>query len=466
MIRPVILCGGSGLRLWPKSRESYPKQFINITSNQNLLELTLERIKTFKNILNPIIVCSHKHNFNVKNSAKKVNLEHIRILEPMPKNTTAAIYFAAKYANPNDFLLIMPSDHIIEKVYSFKKSIENLEFKKLKDKWLLFGIKPRFASTSYGYMITKHKLKKTQVEDFLEIESFVEKPNLKKAKVLISKNNSFWNSGIFLVRASHALNSITFFNKEIATICEKVFQSSNFNKKFNEINLNRESFKKIDPISIDYSVLEKTNDILVKPVNFIWNDIGSWDSFSKFKSNKITKNNIFGIDSKNNYIFNEKRMIATIGVSDLIIADTNDATLIIKQGHSEKVKELVEQLKSKKLIQASEHSFEYRPWGFFENLYEDKHCKVKRIVVDPNQRLSLQYHLKRSEHWLVTKGIATVFIDGSIKKLMTGMSIDIPKKSKHYIQNQTKNPLVIIETQLGTYFGEDDIIRLDDPYDR
>ena len=465
MIRPVILCGGSGIRLWPKSRESYPKQFIKISAKHNLLDLTLERIKLFKNFHEPIIVCASKHNFNIKASAERANLKHIRILEPMAKNTTAAIYFAAKYANPNDFLLIMPSDHMIEDVRNFKQSIESLEFEKIQNNWLLFGIKPTHASTSYGYIITE-KSTKTNNIDLIKIKSFLEKPNLKKAQELLSRNNVFWNSGIFLVSASHALDSIKFFNKKNAAIYDRVFNNSNFEKKYNEVHLNAKSFEKIKSISIDFSVLEKTSQVVVKPVNFKWNDIGSWDSFSKLNINKNNKKNVFEIDSKNNYIFNEKRIIATIGINDLIIADTNDVTLIIEKGQSEKVKDLVEKIKLQNLTQAKEHSFEYRPWGFFENLYEDQFCKVKKIIVNPNQRLSLQYHLHRSEHWLITKGIATVYLDGQLNKLKTGMSIDIPKKSKHYVHNKTKNPLVIIETQLGTYFGEDDIIRLDDPYDR
>lgn len=465
MIRPVILCGGSGIRLWPKSRESHPKQFIEITPNQNLLDLTLERIKIFKDILTPIIVCSHKHNFYVKDSAKKAGLKHLRILEPFPKNTTAAIYFAAKFSNPNDFLLVMPSDHFIKKTDIFKRSIENLEFNKIKKNWVLFGIKPTHPATSYGYIITKSHSEKDNKE-LMHIKSFSEKPNLKKAEQLISKNNAYWNSGIFLVNAQHALNSIKYYNDKIVKCCEKVFKESKFNKKFNEINFNKEDFNKIDSISIDYSVLEKSNSILVKPVNFIWNDIGSWDSFSKLNTHVKEKNNFFEINSKNNIIFNENRIIATIGVNNIIVADSNDATLIVKKGQSEKVKDLVEKLKVKNVSQAREHSFEYRPWGYFENLYEDQFCKVKRIVVNPKKRLSLQYHIHRSEHWLVTKGVACVFLDKKIKTLKTGMSIDIPKKSKHYIHNKTKTPLVIIETQLGTYFGEDDIIRLDDPYDR
>jgi len=465
MIRPVILCGGSGSRLWPKSRESHPKQFIKITPNQNLLDVTLDRIKIFNDFLNPIIVCSSKHNFYVKESAKKASLKHLRILEPFPKNTTAAIYFAAKFSKPNDFLLIMPSDHFIENPNIFKRSIEDLEFKKIKNNWVLFGIKPTYTATSYGYIITKSNCKK-QNEELLQIKSFSEKPNLKKAEQLISQKNAYWNSGIFLVSAQHALNSIKNYSDKIAKSCEKVFRKSNFNKKFNEINFDRDDFKKIDSISIDYSVLEKSNSILVKPVNFVWNDIGSWDSFSKLNTHTKEKNNIFEINSKNNTIFNENRIIATIGVNDIIVADTNDATLIVKKGESEKVKDLVEELKVKNLNQAREHSFEYRPWGYFENLYEDQFCKVKRIVVNPKQRLSLQYHIHRSEHWLVTKGVACVFIDEKIQTLKTGMSVDIPKKSQHYIHNKTKSPLVIIETQLGTYFGEDDIIRLDDPYDR
>ena len=465
MIRPVILCGGSGLRLWPKSRESHPKQFIEITQDQSLLDVTLERIKIFDHFLRPIIVCSDKHNFYVKESAKKASLKHIRILEPLPKNTTAAIYFAAKFACPNDFLLIMPSDHFIENPNIFKKSIEDIEFNKIKKNWVLFGIKPTHDATSYGYIITKSNHKR-QNEPLMKIKSFLEKPNKKKAEQLILKNNAYWNSGIFLVTAQHALNSISYYNDKIAKSCEKIFKKSNFNEKFNEINFNKNEFKKIDSISIDYSVLEKSNSILVKPVNFIWNDIGSWDSFSKLKNLSKEKNNIFEINSKNNSIFNENRIVATIGVNDIIVADTNDATLIVKKGESEKVKDLVEILKIKNINQAREHSFEYRPWGYFENLYEDHFCKVKRIVVNPNQRLSLQYHLHRSEHWLVTKGVASVFLDEKIKTLKTGMSIDIPKKSKHYIHNKTKTPLIIIETQLGTYFGEDDIIRLDDPYDR
>lgn len=460
-MRVVILCGGSGSRLWPESRKSLPKQFITLFDEKSLLDLTIERVLKLIKKTKPIFICNQNHGFLVKKTIKRYKLDADIFLEPEGKNTCAAIYLAAKHCSANDNLLIMPSDHLIPNSSKFIDDIKVIENNLTQEQWVTLGIKPKKPSEAYGYI----QVVKNDTNNLRKVLKFTEKPSKKIASQFIKNGDYYWNAGIFIANSKMIIRSINKHAPNIAKHCNIVFDNA-INKKTNEIKFSRDLFTKIPSRSIDYAVMEKEKHIYLYPFNCQWSDIGSWDSVAEMFKEKLTNYKIVQVDSKNNFIRSNKRTIATIGVEDLIVIDSDNATLISKKNHTEKVKEIVNELLEKNYSAGKEHTFEYRPWGKFENLLDDKYCKVKRIVVSPRKRLSLQYHNFRSEHWLIVSGTANVFLDGKKLILKTGQSIDIPKKSHHYLENKKNENLIVIETQLGSYFGEDDIIRLDDPYER
>jgi mannose-1-phosphate guanylyltransferase/mannose-6-phosphate isomerase len=461
-LKPIILCGGSGTRLWPESRKSLPKQFMPILENKSLFELCIERVISFKGMLKPIIVCNKKHAFFVKEVLDKLNLKADLILEPEGRNTTAAIYLAAKTCSKKDNLIIMPSDHLIKDNKRFNDDLQKIEDQSDFTSWITLGINPTYASAAYGYIKTKY----SSSNELLEVLRFVEKPTEDKASQFLHEGNYFWNSGIFLGKASMIMESIQTNAKNIADSCEIVFNKKIISDKFNEINFSLDLFSKIPSLSLDFAVMEFEKNIKLYPLTCDWNDIGSWDAISKIDDDSKFQKNVIQINSINNYIRSNKKIIATIDVKDLIIIESDNATLITKKNSSEKVKLVVDQLIRNKISEGTEHSFEKRPWGKYEIILDSSECKVKKIYVSPKKRLSLQYHKFRSEHWLVVDGEARVYLNGNFYTLSKGESIDIPLGHHHYLENITNQPLIIIETQLGTYFGEDDIIRLDDPYGR
>lgn len=463
-LRPIILCGGSGTRLWPMSRKSLPKQFIPLFKDRTLLDLTLDRLDFFKECLKPICVASKNNGFLVKDALLRKKMPGVIIMEPSGRNTAASIYLAAKSSDPEDTLLIMSSDGLIKDYKYFAEIISKTYLNIPQNRWIVCGIKPTYPATKYGYININTNITEKDLNLF-KVYNFVEKPNLSLAKKMVLKNSYFWNAGIFMGNAKMILNSIKVHAPNIAKFCDQVFEAKSLKIK-DEINFEKSLFDKIPNVSIDYAVMEKADNISLVPLLCEWDDIGSWDAFAKIDKSKEDSNKILRIDTKNSYIKSENRLIATIGVKDLIIIDNDNATLIAKKGHTENVKKIVETLRKKNLPEGSEHSFELRPWGKFSNLHDSNICKVKKLEIFPKHRLSLQYHNHRSEHWLVVEGRANVYIDGNIKILKSGESIDVPQKSHHYIENLTSKPLIIIETQLGDYFGEDDIVRLDDPYER
>jgi len=461
-IKPIILCGGSGTRLWPESRKSMPKQFKPIVDKKSLLDLTIERLIEFKNAKKPIIISAQDHSFYIKKILEKYKINATLMLEPEGKNTTAAIYLAAKSSDKTDNLIIMPSDHLIPDKIQFAILINKIDNLNNFDHWITLGVKPTNPSEAFGYISTTTN----NNTDFLNVISFHEKPNKQDAERMINVGNCFWNSGIFLGNAEMIINSIQKHAPEIAFTCDKVFAKKNTLKNYDEINFNKELFKKIPSKSIDYSVMEYETNIKLYPLDCKWNDVGSWDAISELKNISLNNKKVIQINSKNNFIRSNKRVIATIGINDVIIIDSDNATLIAKKGCSEKVKTVVNRLAEQNMVEANEYTFENRPWGKFENLLDTPECKVKKIEVFPLKRLSLQYHKYRSEHWYVIKGEASVYLNGNKFILKLGESINISVGDLHYLENETRGELIIIETQLGTYFGEDDIIRLDDPYGR
>ena len=345
-MRFVVLCGGSGSRLWPESRESLPKQFIPLINKKSLLDLTIERFISTKSKQKPIFICSKKHGFLVKNSLYKYNLKADVFLEPEGKNTCAAIYLAAKHCSPEDSLLIMPSDHLIPDNQKFLEDVLNIEKNLTSNYWVTLGIKPTKPSEAYGYI----KVAKKNNNNLLEVTNFVEKPSKKIAAELICDDKYFWNAGIFIAKASMILHSTKKHAPNIAKHCDNAFDKIKINKKTNEFNFLKNLFSKIPSQSIDYAVMEREKNIYLYPFNSKWSDVGSWDSVAEIYKDKPMNEKVVQIDSKNNFIRTENKLIATIGVQDLIIVDCDNAILISKRNQSESVKLIVNKLLKKILL--------------------------------------------------------------------------------------------------------------------
>ena len=466
MIVPVILTGGSGTRLWPLSRTFFPKQFINLVNDTTPFQDTIMRLP--KEASEPLIICNEAHRFIVAEQLRQIESGNIGIiLEPVGKNTAPAIAIAAmKLLNDNKdpILLVLSSDHLIKNNQKFHYSImvakEIAEQKKL----VAIGIKPSAAETGYGYI----EIDNSDKSEYYNITSFTEKPNQKNAKKYLDSGNYLWNSGIFLFRASVYLRELEKFEPEIYTACKKSSKSMDIDSDF--VRLDNIHFRKCPSKSIDYAVMEKTNDALVVPFNGVWSDIGSWDSLWKAKP-KDTNNNVVEGDVildkvSNSYVYSSNRLVSATNLSDLIIIDTQDALLVASKNSSQNINNIVEKLKIDSRSEKDDNRKVYRPWGYFDSIDYGEGFQVKRLFINPGAKISLQKHQKRAEHWIVVKGIALVTCGEKIYKLTENQSTYIPKGEIHRLENCEKIPLEIIEIQTGNYLGEDDIIRLEDDYER
>ena len=463
----IILCGGSGTRLWPISTKEKPKQFLKLYNNYSLFELTLLRVKKFKFKKKLIIVTNQEYLELVKYSLVKLKLKAKILLEPISKNTTASIYLASKLINKKETAIIMPSDHFIENTNYFHKQllkVIKLDFSK---NWCVFGIKPTYASDAFGYIkIRTYNEKEIDDNTLTTVIKFIEKPNKRKANFIYKKDNYFWNSGIFVGRSDMIQSSIKNHAKNVTDKCDVAFNKIWTNPDETEYFFSKKVFNKIPSISIDYSVMEKAKNIKVLTFNEEWSDIGCWDALVDKKGFLSPDKNILELNSHNNFVKTDKKLVTTIGIKDLIIVENSNGLLITKKKETQKLQGLKQFMSSINKPDLNLSYTEKRPWGNFLNILENDFCKVKKLKINPLKRLSLQYHNFRSEHWIVVKGQAKVYLNGEIMILNEGMSIDIPCKSQHYIENILKYPLEIIEIQLGSYFGEDDIVRVDDPFGR
>ena len=466
MIVPVILTGGSGTRLWPLSRTFFPKQFINLVNDTTLFQDTIMRLP--KEVSEPLIICNEAHRFIVAEQLRQIESGNIGIiLEPVGKNTAPAIAIAAmKLLNDNKdpILLVLSSDHLIKNNQKFHNSIivanEIAEQKKL----VAIGVEPSAAETGYGYI----EIDNSDKSEYYNITSFTEKPNQKNAKKYLDSGNYLWNSGIFLFRASVYLRELEKFEPEIYTACKKSSKSVNIDSDF--VRLDNMHFRKCPSKSIDYAVMEKTNNAVVVPFNGVWSDIGSWDTLWKAKP-KDTNNNVIEGDVildkvSNSYVYSSNRLVSATNLSDLIIIDTQDALLVSSKKSSQNINNIVEKLKIDSRSEKDDNRKVYRPWGYFDSIDYGEGFQVKRLFINPGAKLSLQKHQKRAEHWVVVKGIALVTCGEKKYKLTENQSTYIPKGEIHRLENCEKNPLEIIEIQTGNYLGEDDIIRLEDDYER
>lgn len=469
---PIILCGGSGTRLWPLSRESYPKQFLNLeeNNNQSLLQNTCERILSIENISDPILICNKEHRFIAAEQLRNININPKSILlEPIGRGTAPAVAVAAlkaKENSDNPFLLVLSSDHIISNKDNLIKVLKVAIDYADQGRLVTFGVKPDYPETGYGYIESSSNFNDN--DQGSNIKRFIEKPNLRKAKEYLKNKNFFWNSGIFLFRAKDILREIKSFEPKLFENCQKALNSSQLDLDFERIEAKH--FSNCDNISLDIAVMERTSLGTVIPMEIGWKDIGSWnqlwDYSNKDKSGNVVKGNVIFENSKNCFLRSEERLIVGINLEDIIVVETNDAVLVVNKNFTQKVRQIVQTLKNKSYKESRENSKVYRPWGYFTTLVEEKNWKVKKIVVNPNSSLSLQLHKKRSEHWTVVSGSAEVEIDSNVSILEKNQSTYIPKDCKHRLSNPNDILLTLIEVQNGEYLGEDDIIRFKDVYGR
>jgi mannose-1-phosphate guanylyltransferase len=466
MIIPIILAGGSGTRLWPLSRKIHPKQFISLVNETSLFQDTLTRLP--KEALDPIVICNEDHRFLVAEQAREINVTlNSIILEPIGRNTAPAIALAAiKVLNDfeNPILIVLAADHKIENKSAFHDAIKIAHKLAENNKLVTFGIIPKSAETGYGYI----EIEKKDKAEYFDIKSFVEKPNQKNAINFLNSGNYLWTSGMFMFNASIYLSELNKFEPEILTSCKKSL--SNEFKDLEFIRIDKKEFCKSPNQSIDYAVMEKTNKAKVVPLDAGWSDVGSWDALmdSKIKDSlgNVVEGDVTLDQVKNSYLYSTNRLVAASNIADLIVIDTQDALLVTTRDNSLSIKNIVKKLKKNKRTEIENHRKVYKPWGYYDSIDTGYNFQVKRILVNPGAKLSLQKHLHRAEHWVVVSGVAKITCGKKIYNLEKNQSTYIPKGEIHRLENIESYPLEIIEVQTGNYLGEDDIIRLKDDYQR
>lgn len=468
MILPIIMAGGSGSRLWPLSRQMFPKQFLKLYGDFSMLQTTVNRLRNIEH-LSPLIICNHEHRFSV---AEQLRLAKIKssgiLLEPVGKNTAPAIALAASYTvkdGKDPLLLILAADHVIKNETAFLDSINKAKPYAESGKLVTFGIVPTAPETGYGYIQRGSSL--NQGVGF-EVRKFIEKPNLAVAEGYLASGDFYWNSGMFLIKASRYLSELKRCSPTIFDVCEKAVANSSTDLDF--IRIDDETFKHCPEDSIDYAVMEKTEDAVVVPMDCQWSDVGSWSALWDISDKDVlgnaSKGDVISLNCSNSYFHSQEKLIAAIGLDDVVVVDTKDATLVAKKSDVQLVKQVVEQLRSEGRSQWQHHREVYRPWGKYDSVDNGERFQVKRITVKPGAKLSVQMHHHRAEHWIVVSGTAKVTIDGVDQYLTENESVYIPITAVHALENPGKVPLELIEVQSGSYLGEDDIVRFEDKYGR
>ncbi|TVL14807.1 mannose-1-phosphate guanylyltransferase/mannose-6-phosphate isomerase [Shewanella algae] len=466
MILPVIIAGGSGTRLWPLSRGNYPKQFLMLNGQHTMLQSTLLRLKGIEHFP-AMVLCNEEHRFIAAEQLRQINVRHNGIfLEPVGRNTAPAIAIAAfKSMQQGDdpLLLVLAADHVIEDTCSFHKSVLQASYLAEQGKLVTFGIVGSRAETGYGYIKRGRPF-----EDAYVVESFFEKPDYETAKEYIASGDYYWNSGMFMFRASRYLEELKRFRPDIYEACEKAIQVQNNDLDF--VRVDKVAFEACPDESIDYAVMEHTEDAVVVPMDAGWSDVGSfaalWDVSLKDEKGNAFSGDVKSVDTKNTLVFGEDKLVATVGVEDLVIINTKDAVLVAHKEHSQQVKHIVNQLKAENRIETTFHREVYRPWGKYDSIDNGERFQVKRITVKPGAKLSVQMHHHRAEHWIVVSGTAKV-TNGDKEILLTeNQSTYIPVGVVHALENPGKVDLELIEVQSGSYLGEDDIVRFEDRYGR
>lgn len=452
----VILAGGSGSRLWPLSRELYPKQLLNLYAEKSLLQSTFERLNKFIPSANIISVTNSKHHANVKMQLGEFNGNSIVLPEPVSKNTAPAIALSVKYiienSDDDETVLVVPSDLLIEDNEKFIQSVKEAEKFVEQGKIVTFGVKPNYPETGFGYI--------KSIEN--SVIEFCEKPNFETAKKYIQDGGYFWNSGIFMFKVSTIIKELEHYCPEISTIIKNI--------NCTEKSISFTEFEKMPNISIDYALMEKSQNIAMVELASDWKDLGSWQSIyevsPKDDNNNVFVGHVLDKGSKNSFVYSSSKLVATIGLEDTVVIETEDAILACKKDKTQEVKQIYETLKEQHDGTQMVHKTVYRPWGFYTVIAEGKGFQTKLIHVNVGQKLSVQSHNHRSEHWVVLSGMAKVVLEGKEHILSPGHSIDIAVKAIHSLQNPFDEDIEIIEVQKGDILSEDDIIRYEDMYGR
>ncbi len=464
---PVVLSGGSGSRLWPLSRSLRPKQFLGLTGEQTLFQMTLQRLTGLVNRLEPIVVANDEHRFLVADQCLQVGVTpKALLLEPVARNTGPAIAVAALAAQQGEsdpVLLILPSDHVFSNMPAFKMALRVGELAAEGGAMVTFGIVPTAPETGYGYVKAA-----CSGSGALPVQAFVEKPDSNTAQRYLDEGGYFWNSGMFMFKTSVFLNELERHQPAMMDACRKAYEGAK--KDLDFIRLDQEAFAASPSDSIDYAVMERTDKAVVVPLDAGWSDVGAWSAVWQVQPQDDAGNGARGDvllhDANDCYVHADHRLVSLVGVTDLVVVETSDAVLVAHKDKAQDVKRVVETLRARGRTEADLHREVFRPWGTYDSIDNGERYQVKRITVKPGARLSLQMHHHRAEHWVVVKGTAQITIGDEIKLVSENQSVYIPLGVKHCLENPGEVPIELIEIQSGSYLGEDDIVRFDDKYGR
>lgn len=468
MIIPVILAGGSGTRLWPLSRTHYPKQLLKLFGDVTMLQQTLIRLKGLPDLAEPIVVCNEEHRFMVAEQLQELGHKNASILlEPVARNTAPALAIAAIHAAEladDPILLVLSADHMIRDVDVFQQAVKHAVIAAQQNHLATFGVQPTRPETGYGYI----KTPKGAAADFSPVEKFVEKPNLETAEAYLAEGCYFWNSGMFVFKTSVFLKELTAQSPDLVAAVKTAKEKSKQDLDF--IRIDKESFSQAPNISIDYALMEKSRNVVCIPLDANWSDVGDWKSFSDLNDKDLSGNSFIGdsidVGSTNTLVFSRDKLVATLGVDNLMIINTPDAVLVADKNQAQQVKSLITQIEKQKRKEHLQHREIYRPWGCYDAIDDGDRYQVNLIRVKPGASLSLQIHHHRAEHWIVVKGTALVRKGDEEYLLSENESTYIPVGVSHRLSNPGKITLEIVEVQSGSYLEDDDVVRIEDSYGR
>ena len=473
-IHPVILSGGSGTRLWPLSRASYPKQLLRLAGDQTMLQDTLTRANKLPGTRAPIVICNNEHRFLIREQCEAIKITPETIyLEPVGRNTAPAIALAAFHLSQSDenaVMLVLPADHVIDDQAAFAEAVKTATLAAREGYLATFGIVPNAPETGYGYIKAGKAISLTTPSSLTpyHVQSFIEKPNKETAEDYLKEGGYTWNSGMFIFTAKRYLDELQQHRPDIYAAIQQAWQSRTEDLGF--IRPNDQIFFTCPSESIDYAIMQTTSRAAVVPAQFGWSDVGSWDSLwqivPKDKTGNVIQGDVFVSDTKNSYLRAESRLVAVIGLDDVVVIETPDAVLVMHKEKAQDIKHAIEHFKHNGRREHMEHLRVYRPWGWYEGIDQGERFQVKRIMVKAGEKLSLQMHHHRAEHWVVVSGTAKVTVDNKETLLTENQSTYISLSHVHHLKNPGRVPLHLIEVQSGAYLGEDDIVRFEDHYGR